>query len=355
MPYLPLDRERNEVRVLTLESTVDESKLVKCALEQVSLDDLMPEYKEYISELESEYSKPVPALNSFNGWVEHSQQNSSSTQLSKRAFMIPLWRWTHHEDFHNGCPITENDDASAYQLYAYSHDLVLENSGDALPSDSIPILPRYRWGDFEALSYCWESEELEKEIILDGRRTRVPKNLEAALQALRLLPEVKSEMKFWVDFLCICQNYTAEKNHQVKLMRKIYASAMSVIAWIGSEADQSDKAIDLMERIDMSTGGSHSVEQAMNVASLQSFYELGSCTTPPLREAPLISLEALLSRDYWKRLWIIQELALNHSMTLFLCGNKSFSRSMIMRMCKFCMNRAEEIDSTIRSQERKKQ
>jgi hypothetical protein len=242
MPYLPLSRERNEIRVLTIERTLDKSKRLKCALEQVSLDDHTPEYNEYLSKLECEYSMPVPARTSFNGWVEYSKQNFSSTQLSKRAFIFSSWRWTHHNDFHNGCRITENYDAWTYGLSRSPHDSVLENSKDALPSN-IPILPRYSWGDFEALSYCWESDNLEKSIILDGKRTKVPKNLEAALQALRLLPEVKSGMKLWAEFLCIHQNDTAEKNHQVRLMRELYASAMSVVAWIGSEADQSDIAI----------------------------------------------------------------------------------------------------------------
>jgi hypothetical protein len=359
MPYLPLNREQNEIRVLSLERTVVESKLVTCTLEQVSLDDLTPEYNEYMSKLKRNYQKPISALGriSFNKWVEHSKQNLSSTQPSKHAFMIPSWRWTYHNDFHSGCQVTGGRDGNTGRFYEF-YDSVLEKTGDASSSD-IPILPRYRWGDFEALSYCWESEDLEREIILDGKRTKVPKNLEAALQALLLLPEAKSGMKFWADFLCIRQNDTAEKNHQVRLMRKIYASAMSVVAWIGSEADESNKVIDMMERIDMSTGSIYlQVEQGTSVADNQlqefSLVRSWSGSTLPLNDlskAPLQSLEALLSRNYWKRLWIIQELALNRNMTLFLCGIKSFSRSMIIRICKFCKNRAEEIDSAIRSQE----
>ena len=59
---------------------------------------------------------------------------------------------------------------------------------------------------------------------------------------------------------------------------------------------------------------------------------------------PWTSLLAFLSRDYWQRLWIIQELALNHNMTLFLCGEHYLSRGMIRRACEFCMRKSASID-----------
>jgi len=38
---------------------------------------------------------------------------------------------------------------------------------------------------------------------------------------------------FWIDALCIDQNNTKEKNHQVKQMGKIYANAYRVVSWLG--------------------------------------------------------------------------------------------------------------------------
>ncbi|KAF4633396.1 hypothetical protein G7Y89_g4717 [Cudoniella acicularis] len=89
-------------------------------------------------------------------------------------------------------------------------------------------IPRFRWGDFEALSYCWESEERDHSIVVDGHLIRVPKNLESALRATRDLPERACGMKFWVDFLCINQDDTQEKNHQVKLMQSIYSHSFAL-------------------------------------------------------------------------------------------------------------------------------
>lgn len=40
----------------------------------------------------------------------------------------------------------------------------------------------------------------------------------------------------WVDVICIDQNHTSERNHQVQQTGKIYGSAQNVIAWMGNES-----------------------------------------------------------------------------------------------------------------------
>jgi Heterokaryon incompatibility protein (HET) len=354
MPYLPLDPHRSEIRVLSLSQETTSSGLVECTLEQVSLDDFTPKYKDYIAEVERENSEPVPAWRLFNGWVEISTEVAKSAQPSDLAFSIPSWRWLHHTEFHNRRGITENknDINAAFQSRLCHQNNVAEPEDIEHPD--VLILPRYVWGDFEALSYCWESEDLEKEIILDGEMIKVPRNLKAALQMLRSLPETKSGMKFWADYLCIDQKTITEKNHQVKLMRKIYASTMSVIAWIGSEENRSDQAIELMGRIDMATGNKYAVKQicaSSNSEVQESTSIFTDDSTVSLLTGPLKPLEALLNRNYWKRLWIIQELALSQSMTLFVCGNKFFSRRMIARTCYFCQDNSASIDTILRSYE----
>jgi hypothetical protein len=61
-------------------------------------------------------------------------------------------------------------------------------------------------------------------------------------------------------------------------------------------------------------------------------------------ELPWKALLDFLNRTYWRRLWIIQELALNHNMTFFLCGDRQLSRSMISRTCEFCERNIKVID-----------
>ena len=89
----------------------------------------------------------------------------------------------------------------------------------------------------------------EESLVIDGLSFMVPKTVNAVLRRLRDLPEAKSGMKFWIDAICIDQDNTPEKNHQVNLMWNIYATAFSVVAWLGECEDGSETAIDYMTQI----------------------------------------------------------------------------------------------------------
>lgn len=138
-------------------------------------------------------------------------------------------------------------------------------------------------------------------IKINGRRCEVRQNLWQALYHLRLesAPRV-----LWIDAICINQADASERNRQVALMGKIYTCASNVIAWLG-EADLSSSsafryfrtldarkpALDLMYKV----RGIYDEDLA---ASEISSHDIGS------------DILELCSRDYWSRLWIIQEIAL---------------------------------------------
>jgi hypothetical protein len=58
----------------------------------------------------------------------------------------------------------------------------------------------------------------------------VTANCEAALRKLR---NRDSERILWIDAICINQDKTLERNHQVTLMRDIYSKASRVVVWLG--------------------------------------------------------------------------------------------------------------------------
>jgi hypothetical protein len=80
-------------------------------------------------------------------------------------------------------------------------------------------------------------------IYVDGQKLTVSENLHTALMALRLLKQF-----LWIDAICINQEDLVKCNQQVSLMNAIYCSADSVIAWLGLEGDDSQFAIETMER-----------------------------------------------------------------------------------------------------------
>lgn len=93
----------------------------------------------------------------------------------------------------------------------------------------------------------------------------------------------KEEVFVWVDALCINQQDKDERACQVRLMGQIYSGATSVAIWIGQEYEESDSAIELLQKVD-----SKEVEPAYINST---------------RNSDSLALFNLFKRDYWKRLW----------------------------------------------------
>jgi hypothetical protein len=81
------------------------------------------------------------------------------------------------------------------------------------------------------------------------------------------------------------QSDIAERNHQVTLMSIIYSKAITVFAWIGPESPE----------LTMDTTVFTTSTRLTNGRPSQSLLRV---------------LFDVVSRDYWKRLWVIQELTL---------------------------------------------
>ena len=126
------------------------------------------------------------------------------------------------------------------------------------------------------------------------------KILAAALSQLRR-PD-KSRL-LWVDALCINQADVGERQSQVERMTDIYRYAAKVIVWLGSEAEDSSRAMKFLTEL-RSTGDSGKIQR--------------------YSEAKLRSIHSVLDRRWFERIWIRQEvrLAREASMT---CGSSMIS------------------------------
>lgn len=77
-----------------------------------------------------------------------------------------------------------------------------------------------------------------RQILLNGVPFDVTRNLEAALRRLRHPTESRL---FWIDMICINQNFVEERTHQVNLMRLIYSRAVNVFLWLGDYVETLDQ------------------------------------------------------------------------------------------------------------------
>jgi hypothetical protein len=162
---------------------------------------------------------------------------------------------------------------------------------------------------YAALSYCWGDPNFTTTIIVNNIPTQVRINLAEALQQLR----ENGVHRIWADALCINQADRQEKSNQIRVMKLVYERAEFTYAWIGKEDhDRAATAIPFLQtladtRDDNILAYVHHTHTSP-LAATRGRHETDNCQRC-LRKSQFQALSNLFSREYWKRRWIIQELA----------------------------------------------
>ncbi|KAL2061240.1 hypothetical protein VTL71DRAFT_7513 [Oculimacula yallundae] len=171
---------------------------------------------------------------------------------------------------------------------------------------------------YEALSYTWGSSTKADRIILDGADFEVTANLWSALSHLRLKHSVRN---LWIDAISINQANVHERNSQVKKMGMIYRLAKIVIVWLGEEGDNSSAAFDFLRQVTVTAETNRSVADHLAVS--------------PRSAIAWPALIKLSYREYWHRVWIIQEILCSTEAVL-CCGNDSIPLSKFTELRQIC-------------------
>lgn len=171
--------------------------------------------------------------------------------------------------------------------------------------------------DYRCLSYCWQTIDRDADIICDGFRMPVTKNL---LSALRSLRDPRANLLIWIDQICINQEDDLERGHQVSIMKKIFNQAKEVIVWLGEEDAQSRKLYEYARKMER---GRHSPRNAQKSV-------MKKLLNPrQLQEA----IQALLERPWFQRVWVIPEVALAR-FTIVVCGRDRISWDNLVRLVR---------------------
>ncbi|KAL9105848.1 MAG: hypothetical protein Q9227_009056 [Pyrenula ochraceoflavens] len=101
---------------------------------------------------------------------------------------------------------------------------------------------------YRALSYRWGDQNRRKRISVNGKKLEVGPNLFEALKAVHdyFSTELGFKRPLWIDAICLDQGNDAEKAIQIRRMDAIYQNAESVIAWLGPEADGSERVMSIL-------------------------------------------------------------------------------------------------------------
>ncbi|PVH77045.1 HET-domain-containing protein, partial [Cadophora sp. DSE1049] len=166
---------------------------------------------------------------------------------------------------------------------------------------------------YEALSYTWGLDDpvLDKQffsITLSDTKFSVAANLYSALKRLRQ----KEPRILWVDAICINQDDLLERAQQVRIMSKIYSSASRVLIWLGEEEPADNLAFDNLR-------GWNERLKSPEVASNLSAY-LWRVDLTELDSPAWTGLGSVLSRRWFRRIWVIQEAAMAEK-AMVICGS----------------------------------
>jgi hypothetical protein len=180
---------------------------------------------------------------------------------------------------------------------------------------------------YEALSYTWGLPDVRENIVVNGRRLSVTVNLYLALQQLRQRDE---DRILWIDAVCIDQKNLKERSHQVQQMGEIYKQADRVVFWLGSGTDETNvfmRSMELLQRESIRQGCRSWTREDDRWKSLWSKIQLElsfSYEKSTLEDLQRQGLKILLDRPWFRRVWILQEVA-NAKSALLCCGTRSVS------------------------------
>ncbi|TVY42358.1 Heterokaryon incompatibility protein 6,OR allele [Lachnellula occidentalis] len=176
---------------------------------------------------------------------------------------------------------------------------------------------------YVALSYCWGERGSAQRIYLDNELISVTPNLKHALQRLR--PSSGEDLILWVDAICINQSDIPERGIQISNMRNIYKSAESVAVWLGPENRKSSEAIQFARDLAACDEGAAS-----------------ALVRDPARKEYLEALVTLFRRQYWWRIWVIQEVSCGRSCMVY-CGADAIAWERLNSVCDIFKKEEEHI------------
>lgn len=154
--------------------------------------------------------------------------------------------------------------------------------------------------EYETVSYTWGGEDGDyslSRLIFVGPYWDVLFQTKNCWDMLRFVQPWRGTRMVWVDALCINQGNIKERGQQVAKMGQIYERCLRVIVYLGSDLVLTQPEGQFPTRCRLAELGNGTV-----IPTLPEGHRLGN--TP-------FSLSALLGRQYFSRVWVIQELLLS--------------------------------------------
>jgi hypothetical protein len=145
----------------------------------------------------------------------------------------------------------------------------------------------------------------------------VTSNLYDALVGLRR-PDIP--MPMWIDQIIINQQDMGEKSSQVMLMGQIYSRAARVLVWLSKELFDSEVLLNHFGQLSTFCNSLALVAMLRGSSTLDNWLASENLSVPSLSEDVWNSVFTVFQNNYFRRVWMIQEVVRAKECFLILSG-----------------------------------
>lgn len=200
--------------------------------------------------------------------------------------------------------------------------------------------------EYYAISYTWGDSPKRGTILIDDNVVTIPHNAEVALKQLletkRLEHEKapplllespvlaespsedvplgelqwpRTEIRFWIDSICINQSDAEEKSWQLLLISDIFSQAQESLLWLGEDTNGTAKSAmrSINCVVDRCKDETNNLDELFDTVWALSPKELSprSSAAPLPLDADILALRTFYSSPWFQRLWVLQESVLS--------------------------------------------
>jgi len=180
-------------------------------------------------------------------------------------------------------------------------------------------LPQY-----ECISHRWSDSTETKTMVLNGRSLKISTSVYNILRHRRATFATRL---IWIDSVCINQDDSMEKSHQVRKMQTIYAKATRVTVCLGDSPD-AHLARGLIQTLFSHITLFDRKEWSQVILELYIRSQEQNDGAPP---PEWMALRKLLRHTWFERCWVIQEVVLA-SKVYILYGGKYIDWEILLRI-----------------------
>ena len=201
--------------------------------------------------------------------------------------------------------------------------------------EGTPIICELRVGsvkdEYTAVSYAWGSDTASHKITLKPWDFYVRQNLFECLSSLR---DKHTTRILWIDAISVNQNDPSERGAQVRLMSQIFGNATNVVAWLGTTSEPAVAKL---------------VHKPPPIQSVSSSPTQSLVDVTLVRDA-VRGIRDICDRDYWRRMWIVQEILLASKLTI-RCGSHTIPCESFRAWCTLIQAKTPLIPASFRDRD----